>query len=619
MRKALFLVLVIEVIFLIGIFSPPAFSKDFPRHKDPAEIQEESFLPAQLISLYGVAVSLQIAGKWDEALSELRKTLQSYIPENLKYIFTRFNELIQSTGNRLKAVQGGINSAQSFLHHGKVKEAKEKLENAWADLLKARRNFNNLDSSIDELKVRIGESAARRLRKEIAPLGKLADDCENKIKNLYQEIKAGKRLEQTFLQISAYKRRVFVGTPLKIYGKLTTEKGDFLAGREVGIFLEKNKLLTVITGEDGGFEAWINLPFLYKREIRVWATFDPEGEDKEAFYASTSNIIKLEPIFYTPLIKANYSAPVYPVLPFEIKGKLVLEGMPLPDYPVEIKVARKLVRVKTDREGKFKTLLSLPAGAGGKFPVSFHTPPGGIIGPASLIVKVPVSYRFPWMKVELPLIVTPPFPLRIKGQVKVKDGSMIEPVIRVITETDDVRIPYEGEKFEVRLGIPLSRFSGWETVSVFLYPKEPWISSISEKGKVLVINPVTLLPFIGLLALFAGVVYRRKREIEEVEKVFEERKEEKEVEKPLEPGKKLSGLIRIYIEAVEKVTSITGIRQTPSHTIREYLYLVKEKLEEKGEDFEFISIVTEKFLYAPGKISEKQEREAQEALERLKK
>jgi len=67
MRKALFLVLVIEVIFLIGIFSPPAFSKDFPRHKDPAEIQEESFLPAQLISLYGVAVSLQIAGKWDEA------------------------------------------------------------------------------------------------------------------------------------------------------------------------------------------------------------------------------------------------------------------------------------------------------------------------------------------------------------------------------------------------------------------------------------------------------------------------------------------------------------------------------------------------------------------------
>ena len=90
--------------------------------------------------------------------------------------------------------------------------------------------------------------------------------------------------------------------------------------------------------------------------------------------------------------------------------------------------------------------------------------------------------------------------------------------------------------------------------------------------------------------------------------------EEKIIEK-----KELTGLIKVYIEAVDLVVGFTRIKQAPEHTIREYLDLVKDKLKEKGKDFELISFATEKFLYAAKGLTGEEERKAEEALERLKK
>ena len=98
-----------------------------------------------------------------------------------------------------------------------------------------------------------------------------------------------------------------------------------------------------------------------------------------------------------------------------------------------------------------------------------------------------------------------------------------------------------------------------------------------------------------------------------------ERKEEVAPEEKVTEKKELTGLIKVYIEAVDLVVSFTGIKQTPAHTIREYLNLAKDKIEEKGEDFALISLITEKFLYASGGLAREEGRKAEEALERLKK
>ena len=616
MKRGLVSGILIGLSALFVVSLSPAYSANFPRHKNPAQIQEERFFPIQLISIYAQVVSLQIAGKWDLASSQLKKTFLAYIPEPLRYIFTRFNELIQAVGDKLRTVKKSIDSAESFLRQGEIEESGKILEDAWENVLKTERDLDNLNSSVDELRGKIGAGASEKLRKEIAPLSKLAKDYKNKIQILYRRVKEGKRLEHTFLQISISKRKIVVGSSFEIYGKLKGET-KFLPGRKVDLFLEGKRIFKVVTDENGEFKAKIDFPFMYKRYTQVFASFTPQEEDKKKFYPSVSNKILLEPIFYAPLIKVGYERPVYPVLPFKVKGKLTLEDLPLVGYPVKIKLPQKMIQINTDEEGKFETQLSLPSWVGKTFPLHIFTSPRGIIAPASLTINVPVSYQMPYMKIGLPLLVVIPYPLELKGEVNLKNQSMKGAVVRVIIGKKELTTFVREKNFKVKFNIPFYRFSGWEEVTIFLHPKQAWISSLSKREKVLVVNPLTLLPFICLFVLFIGISSRRKKEVEKAEEIFAKGKEEMQEEKIIEK-KELMGLIKVYIEAVDLVVGFTRIKQAPAHTIREYLYLVKDKLKEKGKDFELISFATEKFLYAPEGLTAEEEREAEEALGRLK-
>jgi len=596
----------------------------FPRHRNPLEIREESFLPAALIALYAKVVALQVSGEWDLASSQLKRSLLSYIPEPLRYIFTRFNELIQTVGDKLKKVKEDIDACEALLKQGQIDETGEVLEGAWETLLEAERILADLDSAVDELRGKIGAGAAQKLREEIAPLAELAEEYKRKIEELYREVKEGKRREATFLEISLAERKVVLGDSLEIWGSLQREKGKPLPERKVDILLEEEKILEVATGEDGKFKGRIDFPSLYKKEVRVLAFFVPQGEDEEKYYGCTSNEVLIKPIFHTPIIKATYQGPVYPVLPFKVQGELMLEGEPLRDYPVRIKVEEKIIEVSSDEAGKFEAELSLPSGVGRTFPLRIFTPSRKIIGPASLIMNLPISYKLPSMMVEVPSVAAPFSPLEVKGEVDLEGGLMEKPIVRVITGGENITTVVEEKSFEVKINIPLASFSGWKEINLFLYPQEAWISSLNRREKVLLVNPLTLFPFLALLALFIGVSRRRKRGIEEAKGVLEEEKEglpEKEEAPEEKEITKLRGTytpIRIYAEAVDWVSHLTGTEQAPGHTIKEYLELVKQPLGQRYADFDFISLVTERFLYRLMRVSEEELAEARKRLSRLK-
>ncbi len=596
----------------------------FPRHRNPLEIREESFLPAALIALYAKVVALQVSGEWDSASSQLKRTLFSYIPEPLRYIFTRLNELIQTVGDKLKKVKEDIDACEALLRQGEIDEAGEVLEGAWETLLETERILDDLDSAVGELRGKIGASAAEKLREEIAPLAELAEEYKERIQDLYREVKEGKRREATFLEIWVAERKVVLGDSLEILGSLEGEEGKPLAERKVDILLEEEKVLEIATAEDGKFKGRIDFPFLYKRDVRVLAFFVPQGEDEEKYYGDTSNEVLIEPIFYTPIIKATYQEPVYPVLPFKVQGELILEGEPLRDYPVRIKVEEKIIEVSSDEAGKFEAEVSLPSGVGKTFPLRIFTPSRKRIGPASLIINLPISYKVPSMMVELPSVAAPFPPLEVKGEVDLEGGLMERPVVRVITGEKNITTVVEEKSFQIKISIPLASFSGWKEINLFLYPQEAWISSLNRREKVLLVNPITLFPFFALLALFIGVSRRRKRGIEEAKGVLEEEKEglpEKEEAPEEKEIAKLRGTytpIRIYAEAVDWVSHLTGTEQAPGHTIKEYLELIKESLGQRYADFDFISLVTERFLYRLRRVSEEELTEARKWLSRLK-
>jgi len=604
-------------VLAVLVVSIPGYAADLPRHKNPAQIKEENFFPIQLISIYAQVVNLQLKGRWDEASSRLKKTLFSYVPESIRYILTRFNDLLQTTGNKLKKVKKGIDSAQIFLQQGEIEEAVKTLEDTWMTLLKAERDINNLSLSVDELRGKIGAGIAEKLREKIAPLNKLAKKYKDKIQNLYQQARQEKRLEHTYLKIFVLEKKVVVGGSFEISGKLETEGKQVLEGRKVDIFLENKKIFEMLTGKDGEFKTKINFPFLYKKDVFIFASFVPEGEDKGKFYPSVSNKVSLKPIFYTPEIKVNYKGPVYPVLPFKLKGKLTLKDKALANYPVKIKLPQNTVFTITNNKGEFQTELSPPSDTGKFFSLVIFTPPKGIIAPASLTLNIPLSYKKPVMIINLPLVVVVPFPWRISGKAYLKDGILDGAKIEVVAGGEEMVDFVQEGNFKLRFNVPLSRFSGWQKIRVFLQPQDAWILPLMKEEKVLVINPVTLLPFLGLVVLFAKVSRKKGRKEERIERMVEKEKKVEQQKRDVEKEGPV-GLVKIYMEAVDFVGKYTGIQQTQGDTIREYLKLVRKPLGEKYDDFEFISSLTEKFLYAPSKVRKDKITGAGERLSKLK-
>ncbi|MCD6406883.1 hypothetical protein J7L81_03315 [Candidatus Aerophobetes bacterium] len=615
---------IVTGLFILSLFFSPGFATNFPRHKDPAQIKEETFFPFQLITFYAEVVRLQLEEKWDMASSKLKKILASYLPESVRYIFSHLNELIKAVGDKLREVEEEINSAQSFLKRGEIEKAEDTLEKAWMTLLKAERDMDSLNSSIDELKGKIGANAAQKLKEEILPLEKLARECEEKIKNLYRKIEERKRLKFTHLEISVAEKKVTVGKSFKIFGKLEAEGKEALGKRWVDIFLEDKKIFRVMTDKDGKFKADIIFPFLYKKYVPVFASYIPEGDDKEKFCPSSSNKVILEPFFYTPEIKVSCSEPVYPVLPFRLKGKVLLKDTALANYPVSVEIAsNNTVSFLTDNRGEFQANLFLPPDAGEIFPLKIFTPPQGMIAPASFTLNIRVSYKKPFMLVNLPRALVLPFPLKITGKVYLKEGAVdVDGAeVKVISGKKETKAFVQRGSFNLRLHFPLSRFSGWEKIEFFLYPQKAWISSLNREQKILVVNPLTFLPLLGLFVLFVRISRRKGRQIEEVEeiKVPEEEGEGEVARRKSSRKKEMPTIARIYAEAVDFVAALTGVRQLPGHTIREYFYLVKDRLEKKKEDFEFISLIAERFLYSPKGISDTEQNKAERALERLKK
>ncbi|MBE0478798.1 hypothetical protein IBX65_06755 [Candidatus Aerophobetes bacterium] len=606
----------VALVVFWGFFSP-AYPATFPRHKNPAEIQEEKMFPLELIFLYGEVVKLQVEGRWDEASVELKRTFLSYIPDELRYIFARLNQLIENVADKLKEVDGEISSAEALLRYGDTEEAGKIVEDSWMTLLKAEREVGMLHTSVDELGGRIGVGVAERLRDEIAPLGVLVDEYKKRIGKLYAGVQEGKKGEFSFLEIAVQKRKVFVGGSFEVFGTLRGEDGRGLDDRSIDIFLENEKISEALTERDGEFTVNVDFPFLYKKTATVFASFSPKGEDEDRLYPSISNKVVLEPYFYTPVIEADYEQPVYPVLPFTLQGKIRVEDAGLAGYPVRLQVGQQAFSTHTDEEGKFKMKLSFPSGEGKSFPLIISTPAEGMIAPARLRLNIPLSYKMPKMVVDMPWVVVAPFALEVRGKVFLEDDFMEGARIRVTGEKKEIEAFLEKDTFRVSLSVPLFRFSGWEKIKVLLSPREGWIASVSMEKKVLVVNPVMFFPFAVLLFVFVRVSRKKEEKIGEAEKM--QKKERIKPAEKVEEKKEMHGLVRIYHEAVEVVANLCGVRQMPGHTIREYVRLVKMKLGDKGKDFEFVSFITEKFLYAKGWVSEKEEKKAKDALARLKK
>ena len=122
---------------MVLVLTLPISLHQLPRHVDPAKVHEEAPSPLGLLSIYMRIASSVSAGSFNEALENLRTVFKIYAPEDLRYIFSRFNSLLQEEVSYLKETNLHLGNSRSLLNLGFLKEAEEEADEGSRTLAKA--------------------------------------------------------------------------------------------------------------------------------------------------------------------------------------------------------------------------------------------------------------------------------------------------------------------------------------------------------------------------------------------------------------------------------------------------------------------------------------------------
>jgi len=143
------------------------------------------------------------------------------------------------------------------------------------------------------------------------------------------------------------------------------------------------------------------------------------------------------------------------------------------------------------------------------------------------------------------------------------------------------------------------------------FPKEPWITPPLKGGSVFIMNVFSVGAVLGCMEVLTGALLgstltlgaKRRRPGHEMAPLMEEAEAPKHVVRSVEVSQ-FVGVQAQYWKAVAVVSKFAGIAMEPSFTIREYLRLVREKLGLAYASFERLSLLYERWLYSPLRVSE---------------
>ncbi|MCG2871587.1 MAG: hypothetical protein L7H13_04990 [Sulfolobales archaeon] len=364
-------------------------------------------------------------------------------------------------------------------------------------------------------------------------------------------------LIKTEVQLSVTNSTV-PGGNITIAGKLLTYNGTPLPFYTVYITL-LNKQYSVITNSTGSFELNLTLPHIYVKEIEVTAYFLPTN-----VYAGASTTAKVFLNYYQPEIRASLNQTrgfegEKLTLSFELKTIST-------NNTIVISIFNSSYTI-TDVEPNvtYFTIITLPNVTGSQT-ITVTSLPQGDIAPASVELTVNVTYFPANISFKSPGFVVAGLPANIHGFTMPKfNGEVL-----VTIGNNEYYTHVTDGQFSVSVVVPPTLNSGSTPISVSALP--PY-SGTTVKS-VFVINALDFVPlgavgYLGYYALSGRTVEVRR----------EEKKEEKEVGE----RKKFiftDPIALAYYQALTAIEKITNEEMRDYYTVREYLNLVRGKVDE---------------------------------------
>jgi len=598
------------------------------RHVNPIEVPEESLLPSGLLTFYFSVIDLSTLKRYDEALEELGKAHLLYMPGNLRFITSRFNELLADASDKLKRVEYHIVKAEDLIDAAKLEDAGAEVREASRLLGETEEAISNLESSSVQL-ANLLKVRPEPLLDRIGKLEALAEAYAKRIEELSRIIeeltpRPGKLLTRPELTIQLSASEAWVGGRLIVNGSLKA-LGKGLSGKVVRVYFEGAEAGRASTDENGTYLIEVQIPYIYKPFATIFSAYTPlKGE---VYAPCSSNTLTLKLLYYRPELSISPVPKALPGRNLTIHGSLSLRDKPIKGHVVRLHAFDESSSTLTDGSGSFRFEIAVPSSVPvGAWPATVEVPSRGIMAPAFGLLTIYVEKIQTGISVEAPKIAFSGSKITFKVRISLEgmENSTVgggdeaslwreaiedSMVIVKVGEWTGIRQGASGGPFNVEVYVPLNSLTGNYAYTISIEPNRPWLYPASTGGSIRILSPLTLtMPVLAILA--AALTIRRPKPKEEKSIGAPQAIVEEVLPQPTE------GLASLYWNAVRMITDRTGVYMEDGYTIREYLHAVADKLNEGLAPFERLSLAYEKILYARW-ISLREEDEARSAYFKL--
>ncbi|MGC9202694.1 MAG: hypothetical protein ACP5HX_08520 [Thermoproteota archaeon] len=564
MKKSLLFLLTLVLVFSATLSL--VYNENFPRSVDPSQVKEEGPSPMELLSLYSSIGKFASSLDLNSAINVSTALGKVYVPQNLLYVFQRFNSLLNETLSQMNTTKYYVNLASNNISISDFKGAEKYIYNASKSLALTKVNYNELYDAFPEFSRSTG-IYYDKLAEVLNDIETGINELEVSIDNLQNKIESVKpRLMNIFLNVSVKPLNVTYGEEITVTGSLFYENNDTLPFREVVVHIG-SKTYFAKTNFFGSYT------FRYKvvdyvPRLQIYAEYIPKYSDIGMFTYAKSDTIHVCVAFITPKVNITvYPSKVKPMDNLSIFIKTI------PYLKLNVLFFNSTINGYTDSSGLFTlTNLTVPYNVSeGYYNVLVKTFPNGIIGPSGNSSKIVVYKLNPEVRIDFPSITLSGLPLQLKVFTNVTSLFLIS--------SDDINITYVNEGLNVTsdVVVPIGYLGEYIKFSIKLIPKEPWVRNWQTIVQVKVINApaLTILVILSLLLLVNYVKTLRVSSVVEKEKIAPT------MPKVTMSLEELPYPARLFYELVNSIKALFGIAIKPSDTIREYLSKLSSSLPEK--------------------------------------
>ena len=593
--------LIVSILIVMMLASVSAM-QNAPRHVNPSELPEEYPSVVDLLSMYTTIVDKALLENFGDSLRSLNESMKVHVPEHVRYIYERFNELLRDELNKLNSTRSYIDVSKLNMLLGQLEYARGNLSLATQTLAEANLTYLELRRSVSEFEKML-RIPSKQLALKLESLEKLLAKYLDEIRELWGRLEALRRarLEETQISIWANRDSVWVGEIIQLSGFLRSGEGSSLEGRTVSIFLDNRRIASLMTDNRGFFSMELSTKGIYRPFVKVYAEYTPSGEDVGRYKACRSDIVMIHILYDEPIIYAELSrGEAYPDQVIHVYG-WVNTSLGILPREIRLRAFGETFSSNLGDDGRFGLMFRIPENVEeGVYRVRLYTDALGVIAPSEkiltiLVEKIPVNVTY-----SVPAVVLSGGRIVVTGRVADVVNSFVMPLAHskvTISGFGNQFIAYSNEDgmFTVSIDVPIFAMTGHSNTSLLVEPPSRLYKTYMSSVEVFVINPLTI---IAPSAIFVIALVYTVPVIREIRASIARKKASEIMEEEIE-GYVLEMPRRrfFYLRAVSIVGKATGVFIGAHETIREYLKKVRDRLGEAYQIFERISMLAERELY----------------------